>query len=289
MDRDVFLEPPKDIKREGYVWKLNKPLCRLSDASRKFWLRMKNIFKEIGLRKLSGDEAVYYKLSEEGKLEGMISTHVDDFDLAGTKGFVEMVASEIERVLDVSTVESDKFRFTGIDVEKTENGIEISMEDYAQSLEEVQIREAKADAELTREELKVFRKYVGKLNWLAANTRPDLAIYALDMAKKQKKAVIKDLREVNRVLKKVREKESKVMFSKIGEKGDLCVMGVSDASYHHDDRSVAGEMIVLGNIRSGKATPIYWRSGVIRKVCVSPKAAETRALLRLMDDSVHMS
>ena len=34
---------------------------------------------------------------------------------------------------------------------------------------------------------------------------------------------------------------------------------------------------------------MYWRSGVIRKVCLSPKAAETRALLRLMDDGVHMS
>ena len=51
-----------------------------------------------------------------------------------------------------------------------------------------------------------------------ANTRPDLAIYALELAKRQKKAVIKDLREVNRVLHKVREKESKVVFKKIGEK-----------------------------------------------------------------------
>ena len=55
---------------------------------------------------------------------------------------------------------------------------------------------------LTKDELKVFRKYVRKLNWPAANTRLDLAIYALEMAKRQKKAVIKDLREVNRVLKK---------------------------------------------------------------------------------------
>ena len=31
-------------------------------------------------------------------------------------------------------------------------GIEISMEDYAKSLEEIQIREAKADEILTREE-----------------------------------------------------------------------------------------------------------------------------------------
>ena len=163
------------------------------------------------------------------------------------------------------------------------------MENYAKSLEDIQIREANADETLTRDELKIYRKFVGKLNWLAANTRPDLAIYALDLAKKQKKAVIKDLREVNRVLKKVREKESKVVFTKIGKKEELCVMGVSDASYHNDDRSVAGEMIMLGNKKTGRAAPMYWRSGVIRKVCVSPKAAETRALLRLMDDSVHMA
>ena len=253
LDRDVFMKPPKDIRKEGIIWKLKRPLYGLNDASRKFWLRMKNIFKEIGLVKLDGDEAVYYKCNEDGKLEGMISTHVDDFDLAGTRKFVEMVASEIERVLDVSTVESDRFRFTGIDVEKKEDGIQISMEDYAHSLEEIKVRDAKADELLTREELKTFRKFVGKINWLAANTRPDLAIYALDMAKRQKRAVIKDLREVNRVIKKVREKESKVFFSRLGKIEDLCVMGVSDASYHHDDRSVAGEMIMLGDRRTGRA------------------------------------
>ena len=50
----------KDIKREGYIWNLKKPLYRLNDASRKFWLRVKTTFKEIGLRKLDGNEAVYY-------------------------------------------------------------------------------------------------------------------------------------------------------------------------------------------------------------------------------------
>ena len=35
-------------------------------------------------------------------------------------------------------------------------------------------------------------------------------------------------------------------------------------------------MVTKGQAR---AEPVYWRSGVIRKVCVSPKAAETRALV----------
>ena len=97
-----------------------------------------------------------------------MSTHVDDFDVAGRKKFVEMLTKEISRVLDVSTVESDCFRFTGIDVKKVRKGIEISMEDYTKSLEQIQIREAKADETLTKQDLKVFRKFVGKLNWLAA-------------------------------------------------------------------------------------------------------------------------
>ena len=44
LDREVFLQPPKDIKREGYVWKLKMPLYGLNDVLCKFWLRLKRIF-----------------------------------------------------------------------------------------------------------------------------------------------------------------------------------------------------------------------------------------------------
>ena len=38
---------------------------------------------------------------------------------------------------------------------------------------------------MTRGEMRVLRKYIGKLSWLATNTRPDLA-------KKQKQAILKE-------------------------------------------------------------------------------------------------
>ena len=78
------------------------------------------------------------------------------------------------------------------------------------------------------------------------------------MAKKQKKATLKDLKEVNISLKKVQEKESKVMFKKIGDKDDLCITGVTDASYKNDDRSVVGEIIMLGNEKKMDVSPFYW-------------------------------
>ena len=61
-------------------------------------------------------------------------------------------------------------------------------------------------------------------------------------------------------------------------------MGVYDASYYCDDNSVWEELLMLGKKRTDAALPIYRKSGVIRKVCMSPKAAETRALMKLVDE-----
>ena len=126
----------------------------------------------------------------------MVSTCVDDFDIAGKPSFVDMITEKVSGVLDVSKVEDDKFRYTGIDMKKVADGIKISMDENAVSLQEIKVREDGSDEELTRGGFKVLRKYVGKLNWLAANTRPDLAMYALELVKRQKKATIKDLRDL---------------------------------------------------------------------------------------------
>ena len=87
--------PPKDLGKEKYIWKLKIPLYGLNDTSRKFWLKVKNLFAEIGLKRSEGDKAVYHMLNEKGELEGMVSTCVDDFDLAGPQSFVEMITEKV--------------------------------------------------------------------------------------------------------------------------------------------------------------------------------------------------
>ena len=44
LDREVFVRPPNDIKKEGKIWKLLKPLYRLDDASRKFPLPLNKTY-----------------------------------------------------------------------------------------------------------------------------------------------------------------------------------------------------------------------------------------------------
>ena len=90
-------------------------------------------------------------------------------------------------------------------------------------------------------------------------------------------------------MKKGSEKENKIVFRRIGNKDDICVERVSDASYNQEGHSMAGELILLGNKYTNCATPIYWKSRVIRKIYTSPKAAETRAVMKIVDDSTNIA
>merc|ERR1712240_334069 len=78
LDREVFVRPPDDIKKEGKIWKLLKPFYGLDDASRKFYLKVKETLQELGLKTLPGDDDFYFK-NRNGVLLGMNLSHVDDF------------------------------------------------------------------------------------------------------------------------------------------------------------------------------------------------------------------
>ena len=143
---------------------------------------MKEVLRSIGLKLMDEDEAFKY-FHRNGEIIGTVITHVDDFTLAGTEAFINEVLETVSRELTVSKIERDNFRYTGIDVKTVEDGIEVEMKDYVDSLEEVkEIRKTVRDDPLTKTELKVFRNITGKLSWLANSTHPDLSYTALAMA-----------------------------------------------------------------------------------------------------------
>ena len=242
---------------------------------RRFWPRLRDDFENENLKSLPGDEAFYYK-NENGNLLGMIITHVDDFQVAGSNIFIESILKRLNNTLTVSKIEHGSFRFTGIDVQKSPDGIVLSMDEYANSLEEIkEIRKVKKDTPLTKTEMKLFRKYVGKLNWLAENTRPDLAIWSLNLSKQNAKATIGDLKRVNQIVKKVRCRQSRVKFSMVGRKEDLVIHAVGDASYKCDAPSIGGNLLMLGNKNTTRVSLWYFQevSGPSTVSCLKGKKA----------------
>jgi len=242
--------------------------------------------RKIGLKVMKGDEAFYY-LHKDGELIGAVITHVDDFTMAGTDEFIAETLEIVGKELTISKIEEDGFRYTGIDVVTLEDGIQLEMKDYVDSLEPVQeIRKAEKDELLTREELKMYRKMTGKLSWLANSTRPDLSYTALEMSKKNRTAQIKDLRDVSRIVNKAKAKSSKVKFSRIGPKDDLMIVAIGDASFKVEEKAIGGVLLFLTNSEMTRGAPIYWKAKTIARVCHSSKDAETLNVLTMVEDAV---
>ena len=67
------------------------------------------------------------------------------------------------------------------------------------------------------------------------------------------------------------------------------VVGIVDASYKPDDKSIGGMIIVLTNENMTKASPLMWKAKQIDRVCHSSKDAETLSMTKMIDELVYMA
>ena len=106
------------------------------------------------------------------------------------------------------------------------------------------------------------------------------------MSKKNNCAKISDLYNISRVLKKIRERDSKIKFSRIPARDDLIVVGIGDASFKSEEKAVGGVLLFLANSQMTKALPIYWKAKTISRVCHISNDVETLNVSRMVDDSI---
>ena len=48
-------------------------------------------------------------------------------------------------------------------------------------------------------------------------------------------------------------------------------------------------MIMIGNVKNKITVPVYWKSGVVHRVCTSPKSSETRGVMLVVDDAKNVA
>ena len=78
-NRLVYLTPPSEAKTDkNLVWKLNKCVYGLNDASRVWYLTVRDQLLNSGARVSKYDEAIFTWYFD-GQLQGIMCTHVDDF------------------------------------------------------------------------------------------------------------------------------------------------------------------------------------------------------------------
>ena len=67
------------------------------------------------------------------------------------------------------------------------------------------------------------------------------------------------------------------------------MIGVVDASYKSDEKSIGGMLIMIADDRMTVASPIMWKSKQIECVCHSSKDAETLAMSKLLDEVTYIA
>ena len=95
----------------------------------------------------------------------------------------------IKTAFKFSKIEQNEFRFCGIDIKVSEDGIMMGQNEYVNNIDEIDLEKG-ADNEkpLNKQEFKNYRKATGQIIWAASQTRPDLGYDSLEMSYRNKDA-----------------------------------------------------------------------------------------------------
>lgn len=282
MNRDVFIKPPADVRKQGIVWRLNRPMYGLGDSARKWYLTFTGNIQSTGCDQSKLDKSVF-RSYHDSKLSGLLCTHVDDVFYAGSTRFKDGPVRTILKTFKISKQAAGVFTYLGLQIEQDHvtHAIRISQDEYANSIKQYMLgasRRKELDCPLTEEETTGFQRILGKIHWLTGRTRPDLSYDAMELATYAKNPKVKDLLAMNKVVRKAQEIRSTLHFQAIDlAKDKLKIVFYSDASLGNLPNGVdsgRGYVILLAN-QDCKVNIITWACNKIKRVAHSTFASET--------------
>ena len=293
LDREKYVRPPPEANIVGKLWLLNKAAYGVLDGGRLFYLRLADELLKLGLHKVHSDGALF-TFVKNGRLHGLVASHVDDLLMAGDATFEEEVEHKLAEIFQFSKVETGNFKYCGCSILAENGSIQVQQHDYVDNLKYIPVDYSigQTDRLLTSAEMKVLRARVGEVLWLSLITRPDLSFDINKLSAEIPNARVKTLIDMNRIIKKAKNKKQVITFSRLGKIEEIVVRVYTDASYNNQDdqvRSTAGKVILLEHPESEKGCAISWKTKKIQRVCRSVKSAETRALDEGLDEAVHVA
>ena len=295
LKREVYIKPPAEANTKK-LWKLNKCVYGLTDASRMWYLKVDKAFRDMGLEKMTLDEAFYvYKINKTVK--GMACIHVDDILWTGDKDFEDNVIAKIKKQFKVSKETEREFIHLGLCIKQGDNGTTIDQKHYINSLEDppIELSNRNKDEKLTKDECKIFKSFIGQLSWASALSRPDIAFETCVGGVGVESSCISDVIKARKTLRKLKQSHLIIKYVPLLNIENCSIELYTDASFANlkDSASQAGFLIFLLD-KERNANIIKWQSKKISRVVKSTLAAEALALLdgaenayyikRLMED-----
>ena len=293
VERDIYITPPKDFKEEGVIWKLNKVAYGLEDASRNWFMSVKEELLRLNCKQSNLDQALF-RWYYGRELQGVFVMHVDDFLFGGTDAFNKCVIEPISRKYKVGKRLAENFRYVGLNMNQHKDGtISIDQNDYASELEEIHLqkgRKLEKKSPLNEDEAKSLISLAGQINWLSTQTRPDLSYDALELNMCKKQPTVENIVRANKAVRQAQQ-TTHVYFPDLGNREDLYLCVYSDASWGNLPDSVSsaqGHVVFLCG-KEGKCCPLSWTANKIKRKVSSTLGAETLALHDACDEAIYLN
>ena len=215
ISRTVHLTPP-DEANTTKLWKLKTPVYGLVDASRSWYLKVEKVLKEQGAVKSKYDDALFF-WRKDGQLQGIMCCHVDDFLHGGTFSFIDKVIGYLKQQFSLSDECVSTFTYTGINFSQSAKCITMSQQSYIDGLQMISTDDIPPSGRFNAKQIRQVRGLVGKLQWAAKLTRPDISFSMCDLSSRAKDASIVEVKEANKLLKKLHQQQYTVVIPNIGD------------------------------------------------------------------------
>ena len=288
IEREVYVTPPKEAQIDGKLWRLRKPVYGLIDAARCWFLSLRNELLNCNCKQSQLDKAVF-RWMRNGTLEGIFVLHVDDFFITGSTEFFDNVGGHIITKYIVGKRENRHFDYVGLSIERNATSMIVDQLTYAEEIEYngFEIKGRKNEDRVSPSELQNLRSIVGQIHWISSQTRPDLSFDALELSIERNNASVATLKRANKVIKKVKQNESRMLIEPIGQIVSLVVY--ADASFCNlpdGKSSTSGSVILLKGSLGSRI--IDWNSLKIKRKVSSTLEAESLSLKEALNNAIYL-
>ena len=260
---------------------MKRCLYGLSDAPREWYDRVCKEMENLGGKVSLYDKSVFMWHGEEGRLEGLITTHVDDFEYCGTASWHTNVIDKLCAMFKISKKQKGSFKYIGLNIEQNGNEIFVKQQTYVDGLKEIPIdrkRRKQLDDPLSEEERKQLRSTCGQLLWTTSQTRPDAAFHSCQVSNYGNEATVGSLIEANRTIRKLKNDSLKINFPCLGDPKAMKIVVYGDGSHGSLPSGASQGANIVFLTGNGRSAPITWQSKKLARVTKSPLASEVMAV-----------
>ena len=222
--------------------------------------------------------------SRNKTVNGNVCMHVDDLIFTGTGDFLSSFAESLKKSFQIGSLYENDVMFCGQRIIKQGATVMVHQDLCIEDLHEALIPKGNDGDALVGADLTEYRSVLGKLNWLQSRTQFHISYHFSRCASAAASATIMDAKELNKVVRMVKDKPQRLLYAPI--KGTPRLMGFPDAAYKNnaDGSSQRGQCIFIcqprNKERDTKGSLIDYESHKIKRTVLSTTVAELYAFMK---------